>query len=268
MKFKVWSRYEPEMLRVIVETQKPEKIRLIAYDKDQANTVFMDAIKIVNGREDLVVRMPLAPNYTILNIYNESVGESEKGQDNSFKVVDIKKEELKTTLSRTKMDTSLVRSFVNFCQKFVYNAGWISPKDYYSTTRQFKIEYLPIITSSKGERMATPARVSTANGRIQVSQQAFVPMTIPMRMAILCHEFSHYYLNSDIADETEADLNALTIYLGLGFPIKEAYAAFGETFMGAPTQLNKERYEIINKFIRDYVDEHKIEDVYAKKVNQ
>lgn len=84
-----------------------------------------------------------------------------------------------------------------------------------------------------------------------------------MRMAILLHEFSHYYLNSDIADEVEADLNALTIYLGLGYPIKEAYAAFGETFIGAPSQLNKNRYDIINTFIRDYIEEHKLSDVYA-----
>ena len=82
-------------------------------------------------------------------------------------------------------------------------------------------------------------------------------------MAILLHEFSHYYLNSDISNETEADLNGLTIYLGLGYPIREAYAAFGETFIGYPSPENKVRYEIINKFIRDYVDEYKIKDVYA-----
>jgi hypothetical protein len=55
----------------------------------------------------------------------------------------------------------------------------------------------------------------------------------------------------------------LTIYLGLGYPIREAYAAFGETFIGYPSPENKVRYEIINKFIRDYVDEYKIKDVYA-----
>jgi hypothetical protein len=111
--------------------------------------------------------------------------------------------------------------------------------------------------------MATPARISTKNGRIQVSQEAFVPFTIPMRMAILLHEFSHYYVNSDIANETEADLNGLTIYLGLGYPIKEAYAAFGETFIGFPSPENKIRYQIIDKFIKDYIAEYNIKDVYA-----
>jgi hypothetical protein len=84
-----------------------------------------------------------------------------------------------------------------------------------------------------------------------------------MRMAILLHEFSHYYINSDIANETEADLNGLTIYLGLGYPIKEAYTAFGETFIGYPSEQNRQRYDIINKFIRDYIKEYNIQDVYA-----
>jgi hypothetical protein len=90
-------------------------------------------------------------------------------------------------------------------------------------------------------------------------------MTIPMRMAILLHEFSHFYLNSDISNETEADLNGLTIYLGLGYPIREAYEAFGTTFIGYPSEQNKKRYDIINKFIREYIDEYKIKDVYANE---
>lgn len=265
MKYKLWCRYEPEMVRIKVQTYKPTKLRLIAYDKDQANTKFIDAAKVVNGNEDLVIRMPLAPNYLIIQIYNDSVGDRPLEQEDTFKVLDIKKEDLQVTLAQTNMDTTLVRSFVNFSQKFCYNAGWLPPKDYYSNTRQFKIEYMPVIKSMSGKTLATPARVSTQNGRIQVSQEAFVPFTIPMRMAILLHEFSHYYLNSDISDEVEADLNALTIYLGLGYPIKEAYAAFGETFIGAPSQLNKDRYDIIHTFIRDYIQEHNLTDVYANE---
>lgn len=264
MNFKMWCRYEPCKVRVRVRTNKPIKIRLIAFDKDQANTKFIDAAKIVNGEEDLFIRMPLAPNNLVIKVYNDAVGNRPKEEEDTFEVVGIKKEELDVTLSKTKMDTTLVRSFVNFAQKFSYNAGWLPPKDYYSTTRQFKIEYLPVIKSMQGKILATPARISTQNGRIQISQQAFVPFTIPMRMAILLHEFSHFYVNSDISDEVEADLNALTIYLGLGYPVKEAYAAFGETFIGAPTELNKKRYDILNSYIREYIDEYKLTDVYAK----
>jgi len=252
------------MIKIVVRTSSPQNIVLKVSDPTQANTYFTDRTKIVDGTQELFVRMPLSPNSALLSIYNEKNGNKPKGEDTSFEVVKIEKEELDITLQKTKMDTMSVRNFVSFAQKFSFNAGWITaPRDYMSAVGGYKIEYLPFIVNSKGEKMATPARISTKNGRIQVSQESFRGMTIPMRMAILLHEYSHYYLNSDIANETEADLNGLTIYLGLGYPIREAYEAFGQTFIGFPTAQNKQRYDIINKFIKDYIDEYKLKDVYA-----
>lgn len=264
MNYTLWTRYEPIMVKVVVVTKSPQNIVLKVYDSKQANTYFTDRTKVVNGEQELFVRMPLSPNVATLSVYNEKNGNLKQGEDKTFIVKNIKKEELDITIQKTKMDTFSVRNFVAFAQKFAYNAGWLeAPKDYISSVGTYKIEYLPYIINSKGEKMATPARISTKNGRIQVSQESFRPFTIPMRMAILLHEFSHFYLNSNIADETEADLNGLTIYLGLGYPIKEAYQAFAVTFIGYPTQQNKQRYDIINKFIREYIDEYKLKDVYA-----
>ena len=264
MNYKLWMRYEPSMIKVVVKTIAPQEMVLKVFDSSQGNTVFTDRTKMVEGEQELFVRMPLAPNTATLSIYNKKNGNLKQGEDNTFKVVKIEKQDLDITLSKTKMDTFAVRNFVAFAQKFCYNAGWINaPKDYLSTVGGYKIEYLPFIINSKGEKMATPARISTKNGRIQVSQESFREMTIPMRMAILLHEFSHYYLNTDISNETEADLNGLTIYLGLGYPIREAYEAFGKTFIGFPTEQNKKRYDIINKFIKDYIQEYNIKDVYA-----
>ncbi len=269
MNYSLWTRYEPVTLKVIVATRSPEVICLRVYDPSQANTVFTDRTKTINGTEELFVRMPLSPFTCKLEVYNKKNGNMGAGQDDSFKVIDIKRQDLQKTLSRTNMDTFSVRNFVGFAEKFAYNAGWLAaPKDYVSGFGPYKIEYLPVIINSKGERMATPARISTKNGRIQASQQSFRNFTIPMRMAILLHEFSHFYLNDDVSNETEADLNGLTIYLGLGYPVREAFAAFGETFIGSPTPQNKQRYDIINKFIRDYVQEHHIKDVYANNVKQ
>jgi hypothetical protein len=266
MNFKLWTRYEPCKVKIVVKTSSPQNIVLKVSDPSQANTFFTDRTKSIDGTQELYVRMPLAPNTALLSIYNEKVGNVAKGADSSFEVVQIIKEELDITLPQTKMNTFAVRNFVAFAQKFCYNAGWIqAPKDYLSVIGGYKIEYLPYIINSKGEKMATPARISTKNGRIQVSQESFRDMTVPMRMAILLHEYSHFYVNSDIANETEADLNGLTIYLGLGYPIREAYEAFAKTFIGYPSQQNKVRYDIINKFIRDYVEEYKLKDVYANE---
>lgn len=265
MTYTLWTRYEPIMIKIVVQTSSPQDIVLKVYDPTQANTYFTNRDKNVNGVEELFVRMPLSPSSAKLEIYNKKNGNQPKGQDPSFQVLSVKKQDLDITLPKTKMDTFTVRNFVAFAQKFSYNAGWVSaPRDYMSSVGSFKIEYLPVIINSKGDKMATPARISTKNGRIQVSQEAFRTMTIPMRMAILLHEFSHYYLNSDVSDEIEADLNGLTIYLGLGYPIREAYQAFTSTFIGYPTDQNKKRYDIIDRFIKDYIAEYNLKDVYAK----
>jgi hypothetical protein len=102
------------------------------------------------------------------------------------------------------------------------------------------------------KELETPARISKDNGTIQVSQKKFIPDTVPMRMAILLHEYSHYYVNKDINDETEADLNGLLIYLGLGYPRFEGHEAFLKTFINTPTEMNKVRYDKIKAFIDDF----------------
>jgi hypothetical protein len=73
-----------------------------------------------------------------------------------------------------------------------------------------------------------------------------------MRMAILLHEFAHFYLNENIEDEIEADLNGLLIYLGLGYPRIDGYEAFLQVFEGTPSEQNVVRYDVINKFIQDF----------------
>jgi hypothetical protein len=71
-------------------------------------------------------------------------------------------------------------------------------------------------------------------------------------MAILLHEFSHYYLNTDMSNETEADLNGLIIYLGLGYPRIDAYNVFTQVFVTSPNEVNHERMRIIDNFIRNF----------------
>jgi hypothetical protein len=241
------------MIKVVVKVRQPSEIALKAFDANQANTYFTDRTKKITDQETLYIRMPLAPKTLTVSIYNKANGNRKKGEDNSFEIVEIKREELDVTLGRTKMDTPMVRNFVAFAQKFCYNCGWMPVgRDFTSTAGNFKIEYLPFIVSSKGEKMATPARVSTKNGRIQVSQQAFLPFTIPMRMAILLHEFSHYYINTEISNETEADLNGLFIYLALGYPRIEGGQAWGKVAYNYPTEENDQRVELIQNFISDF----------------
>ena len=146
-----------------------------------------------------------------------------------------------------------VKHFVDFAQRFSYNVSNLKPDTTYSSDdNQYFILLSETIRGNNGQELTTPARVGRNTGIIQVSKQAFTKMTVPMRMAILLHEFSHFYLNEKIDDEMEADLNGLLIYLSLGYPRIEAYQAFLETFKERPNNLNKARYDLINKFINDF----------------
>ena len=151
-----------------------------------------------------------------------------------------------------------IRDFVGFAQQFSNNAGILSAgkypngSTYISDEGNFRIDYFDDIRSKTGIVIPTPARISQTKGIIQVSKKHYKDFTVPMRMAILLHEFSHFYLNERMEDETEADLNGLLIYLALGYPRIEAYQSFLTTFKDTPTPQNKERYEILHQFITNF----------------
>lgn len=247
------SRYNEFTLMIKIKTESPQKIRLVVYDDTQRNTIFTNRWKTINGEVTFHVRLPITGKSLVIEIYNEKNGNLKAGEDKTFDVVDIKKLPLEKKIDVVDFSNPLVKSFVEFATKFCFNCGWLNSGNYRSSDGKFVIEYMPTIISSKTNKpMNTPARISQSTGKIQVSQEKFVPMTIPMRMAILLHEFSHYYINDDMKDEIEADLNGLLIYLGLGYPRIEAYEAYLSTFANVPTAQNKERYDKINKFITDF----------------
>jgi hypothetical protein len=252
MIYRLPTRYEEFTLLIKVKTPKSEKIHLRVSDENQKNTMFTNRWKTINGECSFFVRMPMSGKYALINIYNEKFGQN-KEDDNSFEVVEIKKLPLEKRLDVLDFSNGNLRSFINFCTKFCFNAGHLPSGMYQSSDGKFTIEYVPTIISSKsGKELETPARISKDSGRIQVSQKKFVPDTIPMRIAILLHEYSHYYVNKDIDNESEADLNGLLIYLGLGYPRFEGHEAFLKTFINTPTEQNKVRYDKIKKFIDDF----------------
>jgi len=251
MIYRLPTRYEEFTLLIKVKTDKPEKIHLKVSDADQKNTVFTDRWKTVNGECSFYVRMPISGKISLINLYNEKVGQHK--EDNSFEVVEIKKIPLEKRLDVVDFSNNDLRSFINFCTKFCFNAGVLSSGTYKSSDGKFRIEYLPTIISSKsGKELQTPARINKDNGVIQVSQKKFTPDTVAMRMAILLHEYSHFYVNKDIDNESEADLNGLLIYLGLGYPRFEGHEAYLKTFISTPTEMNKVRYDKIKAFIDNF----------------
>jgi hypothetical protein len=251
MIYKVPTRHEELTLLIKVHTFKPETIRLKVTDADQPNTAFTDRYKTVDGESIFFVRMPVSPANALISVYNEANGNLQVGADNTIIVDSITKEPLDKKLDVIDFANPLVRSFVNFATRFSYNAGSLPSGTYLSDDKKFVIKYLPIIEDN-GQEQTTPARIDIDYGTIEISKKFFLDFTVPSRMAILLHEFSHVYLNENVDDEVEADLNGLLIYLGLGYPRIEAFEVFAKTFLTVPSDGNRMRYDKIKAFIDEF----------------
>ena len=206
---KVPTRHEELTLVIKVYTHSPEDIRIKVVDELQPNTSFTDRYKTVDGEATFFIRMPVSPTNALVYVYNEANGNLMQGQDDSFEVESIIKQPLEKKLDVIDFSNADVRSFVNFATRFSYNAGSLPSGTYVSDDRKFVIKYLPIIEDN-GKEQTTPARIDITNGNIEISKKQFIEFTVPNRMAILLHEFSHVYLNDNVDDEVEADLNALS----------------------------------------------------------
>jgi hypothetical protein len=236
-----------------IATSRPTVVRIKIYDEEKTKIVFTDRYKTVNGQETFYVRMPLTSNSIIISVYDDKKGNTKATEEKNIKIVSIEKTPLEKRLDVIDIKKRTVACFVDFAQRFCYNSAYMQTgKSYQSENGEFLIEYVNNIVNSSGKILSTPARISKVSGRIQVSKNQFDTYTVPMKFAILCHEFSHYYLNENMDDESEADINGLLIYLGLGFPRIEAYQAFLEVFQGSPSEQNKLRYDRLDKFIKNF----------------
>ena len=252
------TKQKPLTLMIEVATNSPQKIQVQVQDINKPNTFYTDRWSTIDGRERFFVRLPIAPYEALISVYNASVGNLRQGEDSTFKVIKVDAQPLKRKMDCVDWNNPKIRDFVQFAEQFSENAGILSAgkfpngSTYISDEGNFRIDYFDDIRTKRGLLIPTPARISQSKGIIQVSKEHYKKFTVPMRMAILLHEFSHFYLNKNMEDETEADLNGLLIYLALGFPRIEAYQSFLTTFKDTPTPENKERYEILHQFITNF----------------
>lgn len=251
MIYNIPTRYEELTLKIKVRTFGPETIRIVVADADQPNTTFTDRYRTFHGESVFFVRMPVSSQSVNVYVFNDNNGNLKAGADDSFEVVSISKEPLDKKLDVIDFANPYIRGFVNFCTRFAYNCGTLPSGTYVSDDKNFVIKYLPVIHDG-GNEASTPARVDIDTGVMEVSKRQFIDYSVPNRVAILLHEFSHIYLNDNIDDEIEADLNGLLIYLGLGYPRIEASEVFAKTFLNNDTELNQKRYERILNFIDDF----------------
>lgn len=256
MRIKAKTKNKPCCLKMTITCSEPRKMYFKVKDSEKPFTEFTNRYCTIESQQTFWVRMPVSPE--VADIVVKSENQMNGQPDNGYEVGNLELLPLKKKPEAFNSANKTIRNYIKFCQEFCAKAGYISAGNsiYTSNDGEFRIDYLDKITDSTGKELNTPARISSSQGIIEVSKDKFKNYTVPMRMCILLHEFSHYYLNTDIANETEADLNGLLMYLSLGYPRIDAYNVFSQVFITAPNSVNTNRMKIIDKFIRNFEEKH------------
>ena len=253
------SNYHAFTLRLTISTKRPEEIVVTARDPKKKDTWYYKRVLLVKGQRTVDLKFPISPQNLVVSIYNKMNGNQNQGIDPTFKIENKKLVRLR--VCDVWFDKE-IREFYDFALQFaenagIYGSGRTGASLYGSDDGKFKIAYYNIIRDKRsGKTLSTPARVGHNTGIIEVSEHHFKTYTVPMRLIILLHEFSHKYMNHKIgrkiSDETAADINGLNIYLSMGWSEVEAQRAFLNVFGAAKTEANHKRYKILNDFITKF----------------
>lgn len=239
-------------LHITIKCSGKKKIRVWAEELGKRNSKYADREIEVNGERTVYFSFPVSPKSLFIGVLN-----SENPNDNTFQVI---LEEKELTTYQVWLDQQ-TRDFLNLSVHFSQVCGFEPASDrgriFTTENKEFTIKYFNVIRDvASGQPMNTPARIGHNSGIIETAKCKFDKYTIPMRVIILLHEFSHKYKNPkiglEISNEIGADINALYIYLGLGFSKIDAICVFANVFLKAQTKSNIERMRKIMDYIQKF----------------
>jgi len=247
---KVWSTNNQSLyLFIKIKCNGQKMFRVFAHD-NKPNSNYADRNIKVNGERVIYFSLPTTPKALIVECYNMS-----NPKDEDFEIVF----EQKDLLGYNVFLDADTRSFLKLATPFAQICGFekASPKGRISSRGEFKIRFYDVIRDAKtNQPLGTPARIGHSTGIIDVAKIKFAPMTVAMRMIILLHEFSHKYKNPKIGlkinNEIGADLNALYIYLGLGYSKIDALYVYANIFLKAQSPENMDRMRKIQEYITNF----------------
>ena len=239
-------------LYVTIQCKGERKFRAAISDYGKSNSKYGDREIVVNEKRTIYFNFPVSPKKLALLVADMS--------DNSNKDFEVTTMEapLRTYDIWLDSDTEdFLKLSTHFCQVAGFESGSQTGRVFATQDNKFTIKYFDIIREQiSGKTLNTPARIGHRTGIIEVSKIKFDSYTIPMRMIILLHEFSHKYKNPkiglEISNEIGADINALYIYLGLGYSKIDAICVFANVFLKAQTQGNIERMRKIMDYIQKF----------------
>lgn len=245
-------------LHITIKTNGKKMMRCVASDFDistgttKSNSKYADRTIEVDGERTIFFSFPVSPKNILIGVSNIA-DKSDRGFTVSIEEKPLREFEIW-------LDSDS-REFLNLAIDFSQRCGFESAANsgrlWQTADERFKIKYFPVIRDyMSGQAMSTPARIGHTSGIIETSQMKFDKYTIPMRMMILLHEFSHKYMNPKInlpiSNEFGADINGLYIYLGCGFSKVDAIYVFVNVFLKAQTPQNLARMRNIMEYIEKF----------------
>lgn len=228
----------PTNVNLVVETKDTCKVKVKCTDKINPNIVYFERVFDMQGKEEMNIRLPQSRNQVLVSVTSGN-------GDEAVRVVSFKKSKLLQYPMCYKGKNT--HEFIKFAQQISERLNSINNGIYKSINGNYTIQIFDTIEGTN-----TPARIHNGEGYIQIAKSKMASNSVPMNMAILLHEFSHFYKNENITDEIEADLNGLKIYLGLNYPNLEAHNGFVDVFEHSDTPQNRERYEYILNYITNF----------------
>jgi hypothetical protein len=239
-------------LYITIKCAKQKKFRVWAEQFQKENSRYADREIIVKGERRIHFNFPVTPQSLFIGVLN-----SENPEDKDFSVDLIEGDLITYNIWLDSETNDFLSLAVPFSQIAGFTPATEAGRVFQTSDKEFTIKYFDIIRDLKsGQTMNTPARIGHKTGIIETAKIKFDKYTIPMRLVILLHEFSHKYKNPkmglDIKNETGADINALYIYLGLGFSKIDAICVFANVFLKAQTKENIERMRKIMEYIQRF----------------
>lgn len=248
-------------LYVTIKCKGSKRFRVWCEELNKVNSKYADRLIKVDDKRTIFINLPYTPNAMFFACKN-----ADNIKDNDFEV-SITQMPLRCYDIQT---DGLAHNFIEFAVQFAKTCGYKNPSPRgtfaKSSDGAYLIRYMPnIIDQKTGAMISTPARIGHKTGTIEVSKNKFDRYTIPMRVMILLHEFSHKYRNPairlPISHESGADINGLYLYLGKGFSKVDAICVFANVFLKAQTDANIQRM----RKIQDYVQRFENQE-YAKLI--
>ena len=239
-------------LYITIKCKGKKNFRVWAEDKGKINSKYADRIISVEGERTIYFSFPITPKQMFIGCLNAN-----DPNDHDFEVT-LKEGNLKTyNIHMDSATDKFVQLAMNFCQVCGFERPAPQGTFYQTADEYYRIKYLPVIKDvMSGQVMTTPARIGHNTGIIEISAVKYVRYTFAMRMMIILHEFSHKYknpkMNLEINNEVGADINALYIYLGLGFSKVDAICVYANIFLKANTEQNIQRMRKIMNYIQKF----------------